>query len=303
MAGEWIKWTKGLTRKREVAVLASKLGRDRREIAGRLMELWEWCDDNLSDTDFDESGNATVVIGDLAFVDETVGLDGFAAAMASPEVSWLIPGDGGRVTFPNFDNHNGNTAKKRSYEQKKKANQRKEAIKMSPKCPHDTGTKMGTRREETRGDERREENSKRGGTPNGAPTDLPPLDDSGSKVGKASGPHPDPIDLSGMDWGQAVQMAVTISKSIPPIDRDDRRMWFKLGVMSQVTFSEHWLLDSIQAVVQAKDHKRSRQAHLVGVLKSKAAKEGIDASAFRELLSRIEIPADVWKSNVLKVKA
>lgn len=291
MAGNWIKWVKGLTRKREVAVLASKLGRDRREIAGRLMELWEWCDDNLSDSDYDESGSASVVIGDKAFIDDTVGLVGFADAMVSPEVAWLVLGDGGRITFPNFASHNGNTAKNRLYEQKKKANQRI----LSPKCPAETGTKIGTRREEN---ERREENSKRGGTPNG---NLPPLKNSDSKAVKA-GSTLEPLDLSMVDWGQVEQTAVTIGKSIPALDKDDRRMWLRFAVMAQLTFSENWLADGIEAVQRSKEHKRSRQAHLVGVLKSKAAKEGIDASAFREFLNRIEIPADVWKSKILEVR-
>ena len=303
MSGDWIKWTKGLTKKREVGVLASKLKRDRHEVAGRLMTLWEWCDDNLYDSDFDESGNASVVIGDKAFVDEMVGLTGFADAMASPEVAWLLLGDGGRVTFPKFDNHNGNTAKNRLYEQKKKANQRKEAAKSSLKCPDETGTsmgtKIGTRREETRGDERREEFPNAGGLR----TDQPPLEIREPKAGEPKGTRSDLLDLSGIDWGLVEQTAVTIGKSIPPIDKDDRRMWLKFAVMAQAAFSEHWLMDGIEAVVRSKEHKRSRQAHLVGVLKSKAAKEGVDASTFRGILNRIEIPADVWKLNILKVKS
>lgn len=304
MAGDWIKWAKGLTRKREVVVLASKLGRDRREIAGRLMELWEWCDENLSEADFDETGHASLIIGDNCpdFVDETVGLKGFAAAMASPEVAWLVLGDGGRVTFPNFANHNGKPAKTRLLEQKKKARQRA----MSPKCPDDNGTKRGTRGEES---ERREENSNRdrpigANRPNQpAPAGQSPLDDSLSKAGKPkAGPHPDPIDLEGINWPHVMQMAASLGKRVAPHGVDDRRMWFKFAIIAEVEFSEHWLMDAAEAVVNSVEHRKNRQAHLVAVLKSKAAEEGVSASAFRELLRRIEVPADVWKSDVLKVK-
>jgi hypothetical protein len=294
MAGDWIKWTKGLTKKREVGVLASKLGRDRHEVAGRLMTLWEWCDDNLYDSDYDQSGNASVVIGDKAFVDEMVGLSGFADALASPEVAWLVLGDGGRITFPKFDNHNGNTAKNRLYEQKKKANQRKEALKTSLKCPDETGTtegtKIGTRREETRGDERREESSNRE-RPNG----QPPKKVSLSKAGK------EPVDLAGLDWSHVMSMVQSLAKRVPPFDRSDRRMWFRFGIMAELEFSEHWLLDAAEAVVRAESHKKTPQAHLVAVLKSKAAEEGMPETAFRELLNRIEVPADVWKSDLMKV--
>lgn len=46
MAGDWLKWTKGLARKPEVLHIAAQLGRSRHEVASVLMELWEWADDN-----------------------------------------------------------------------------------------------------------------------------------------------------------------------------------------------------------------------------------------------------------------
>jgi len=127
MAGDWIVWVKGLASRREVAVLASKLGRDRHEIAGRLMVLWEWCDENFSDADIvSETGDVSLFLGDrpTAFVDALLGLPGMAEAMASPEVRWLEARSGGRCVFPNLARHNGTSAKTRAYGRKKKRSQR-----------------------------------------------------------------------------------------------------------------------------------------------------------------------------------
>lgn len=296
MAGDWIKWTKGLVRKREVVVMAAQLGKSRHEIASRLMQVWEWCDDNLSESDFDSDGNASLIIGDKSFVDDEAGLVGFADAMASPDVRWLIPGEGGRVTFPKFDNHNGSTAKKRLYEKKKKAKQRMSSD-SSPKCPQNPGTKTGTRGEERRGDERREENSNRDRTDREEPAGQSHLRNSHS-----GGEELQPFDLSHLDWDSVILTAEALAKRVPPFTVQDRRQWLKFAVMANSSFSEHWLMDSAEAVLSVKNHAKNQQAHLVAVLKSKAAEQGVDASTFRGILRRIEIPVDVWKTDVLKVK-
>lgn len=148
MAGGWIKWVVGLASKREVRLIASRCNRDRYEIAGRLMALWEWLDENLSAAEFDEeTGDATVEMGEgwAREVDDIVGLHGMAEAMASTSVRWIIPSsDNGLITFPNLGRHNGKTAKTRAMEASKKGRQRRD------KCPDDNGTTSGTekRREE-----------------------------------------------------------------------------------------------------------------------------------------------------------
>lgn len=299
MAGDWIKWCKGLTKKREVIVMASLLKRDRREVAGRLMELWEWCDDNLSDTDFDTQGNASLIIGDKAldFLDETVGLTGFANAMASPDVCWLVANDGGRITFPNLARNNGSTAKSRLYESARKAKQRQQ---MSQDIRDNPGTETGTREEKS---ERREEKTNRDRTdrPIGG---LSPLESSSPEGKKRKRPEPvgEPLDLSEVDWFRVTHLAESLSKKVPPYSAQDRRQWFKFAVMvERDIFSEHWLLDAAEAVVSAPQHAKNRQAHLVAVLKSKAAEEGMSANDFKGISRRIEIPDDVWNLQILKV--
>ena len=103
-AAPWIKWTIGLSSKTEVLRMATWLGRSRREVACMCMEVWEWADANA-----DEGGNAGGVT--KAFLDERVGVTGFAEAME--RAGWLrVDGDG--AIFPNYERHNGNTATKRA---------------------------------------------------------------------------------------------------------------------------------------------------------------------------------------------
>ena len=156
MAGDWIKWVKGLAKKREVVILASRLRRDRHEIAGRLMELWEWCDDNIGTDDLsDLSPDVSLVLGDspFEFVDALLGLPGMAEAMSSSEIKWLECRSGGRVVFPNLARHNGTSAKTRAYETNKKQKQRankKTVPAVVPKVSPISGDKIGTREEKKR---------------------------------------------------------------------------------------------------------------------------------------------------------
>ena len=112
MAGEWIKWTKGLHRKREVLMIAARMSLPAAHVAGLCMVLWEWLDDNLS-ADQIENGNAHVTLGALQpeFLDALVGASGFAAALAA--VGWMNVRSGSLVV-PNYSRHNGQTAKDRA---------------------------------------------------------------------------------------------------------------------------------------------------------------------------------------------
>lgn len=156
MAGDWIKWGKGLASRREVVVLAARMKCNRFEIAGRLMQLWEWCDENIPDSGINvDTLNASLFLGDsaCAFLDSILGMDGFAAALSAPEVGWLTIEPSGWVVFPNFGAHNGTTAKTRASEARKKQRQRRnsEGVPKVSRCERDKiRTITGTRdREET----------------------------------------------------------------------------------------------------------------------------------------------------------
>jgi hypothetical protein len=112
MAGEWIKMEHTLPEKPEVMRMARALGVDADLIVGKLARLWGWIDGVSVDGSVDG-----VVAAD---VDRICRCDGFAAACVL--VGWLLVDDAAeRVTLPNFDNHNGETAKKRALKNRRQA--------------------------------------------------------------------------------------------------------------------------------------------------------------------------------------
>lgn len=114
MAGDWLKWTKGLPCKMEVLRMASQVGVSPMHVAGTCMVFWEWLDDNVSAADVDSEGTAHVPLRNLRpdFLDAVVELRGFAAAMA--EVGWLHFLDGA-LLVPDFATQNPRTAKTRAF--------------------------------------------------------------------------------------------------------------------------------------------------------------------------------------------
>lgn len=113
MAGDWIKMRVDLADDPAVIGIAARLGLDEFAVVGRLQALWSWADGQSRD------GHAAGVTA--AWVNRKVQCDGFAEAMAS--VSWLRIDETG-ITFPNFDNHNGETAKTRALGKNRKQKQR-----------------------------------------------------------------------------------------------------------------------------------------------------------------------------------
>lgn len=116
MAGDWIKWTKGLPNKPEVIRMATALRISREAVVCRLMQFWEWCDENVADCDVRETGSAFVKLspdrGDnVAVVDSLVRTPGFADSLAV--VGWIKFRDD-LIELPNFGRHNGETAKTRA---------------------------------------------------------------------------------------------------------------------------------------------------------------------------------------------
>lgn len=96
-------------------MIARKLKMTRREAACCCMEMWEWADDETTD------GHIQGATADD--IDSILGVPGFAAALESEEVEWLRVNSRG-VSFPRWDRNNGETAKKRALETRKKQRQR-----------------------------------------------------------------------------------------------------------------------------------------------------------------------------------
>jgi hypothetical protein len=113
MAGDWIKMRADLAEDPAVIAIGAKLGMDEFSVVGRLQCLWSWADGQSRD------GHASGVT--QQWVDRKVQRDGFAQAMC--DVGWLSVDNSG-ITIPNFDHHNGDTAKTRALGTKRKQKER-----------------------------------------------------------------------------------------------------------------------------------------------------------------------------------
>ena len=103
MAGDWLKVETATPDKPEVLQMANALDLDPDAVFGKVFRVWTWFDSHS------EEGNAPSVTKML--LDRQVGVSGFVNAMTL--VGWMVEDDGG-LTIPNFDNHNGQSAKKRA---------------------------------------------------------------------------------------------------------------------------------------------------------------------------------------------
>jgi hypothetical protein len=99
----WIKVRCGLPTDPKVVMIAERTHLDRFSVVGRLHAFWAWADSITQD------GNAITVT--RSFINELVGCLGFAEAM--DDVHWLS-GPDGSISLPQFDEHNGQSSKKRS---------------------------------------------------------------------------------------------------------------------------------------------------------------------------------------------
>jgi hypothetical protein len=136
----------------------------------------------------------------------------------------------------------------------------------------------------------------------GVPANGKPSPPSPPSPSDARGGRGEPFDLAAVDWDRVVAMAEAVAKKIPPRSPDDRRFWLKFAVMAEMTYSENWLMDSVEGVLRAKESRNGRQAHFMGVAKAKALELGTDEDAWDAYLDRIEIPKAIWKSSVLEIR-
>lgn len=103
MGMDWIKVEKTTPDKPEIRRMASILGISRFEVFGRCFAVWSYFDDNATD------GRVTSV--DRSVIDDLAGVVGFALAMI--QVGWLQERNNA-LLLPNFDRHNGKSAKQRA---------------------------------------------------------------------------------------------------------------------------------------------------------------------------------------------
>jgi len=102
----WIKWEKGFINKPEVLQIARSINMTIHETASRLFLIWEWAD-GITETGHVEGLDADAI-------DAIAGAPGIALAMTRTRPTpWLILDPDG-IIMPNFQRHNGATAKKRA---------------------------------------------------------------------------------------------------------------------------------------------------------------------------------------------
>lgn len=127
MAGDWIKIEKTLLTKPEVFGIARRVGQCRTDVVGRLVSVWSWLDSIT-----DSGAGLRIACEDI---DAIAGTAGFAEAMRAE--GWL-EGRDGSLQVPNFERHNGNSAKARALEAEAKRLRRLSDISsdlMSDNCP------------------------------------------------------------------------------------------------------------------------------------------------------------------------
>ena len=113
MAGDWIKMRVDLPTHPKVVRMASACKADRLRVVGGLLSVWSLFDVHSAGGQLE--GYSPEVL------DETIGFPGFSHAMIS--VGWL-EFDGSSLWMPRFEDHNGQSAKKRAQDADRKRNDR-----------------------------------------------------------------------------------------------------------------------------------------------------------------------------------
>jgi len=103
MAGDWMKLELVTPDKQEVWSMAENLELDPDAVVGKLIRVWRWFDQHS------EEGNARSV--SKALLDREVCVSGFCEAMKNE--GWMLENEG-VISLPNFDKHNGKSAKNRA---------------------------------------------------------------------------------------------------------------------------------------------------------------------------------------------
>lgn len=149
MAGEWLKMECSTPDKPEVFAITAKMGWDDPDlVVGKLFRVWRWFDQQTV------NGNAAGVTS--ALLDRIAGASGFAQAMI--DVGWMVANEAG-LTLPNFDKHNGATAKGRAQGAKRVANYRTDAL-GNAECNAPTVTEALPREEKRREEKNKEQSQK-----------------------------------------------------------------------------------------------------------------------------------------------
>lgn len=211
MAGDWIKVRTNLGGDPAVKSIARELRETAHSVVGRLHALWSWADQHTDDGALD----FTV----LTDIDDIVEKRGFAAQMV--RVGWLIDRGADGVCIPNWERHNGRSAKKRCLDSEAQRRKRESHTDINlTMSENDSDKKRQTP------DQRREEKSN---------TPIVPASGDGApsaSAGKSEDPNEDPLLLR----------AKSIFRMRPgtPLDRGLARAWSKAAPAVTATLDSEW---------------------------------------------------------------
>jgi hypothetical protein len=146
MAGDWIKMRVELKSHPKVVRILSAIRphdvqtkSDAFRIVGGLHAVWTVFDTHSVDGEL--RGYTPEIM------DETIGWPGFSEAMMS--VGWLIFDGGETLTMPDFEAHNGKSAKRRAEDAKRKKYERSNASEICPENVQNLSKKNRTREQES----------------------------------------------------------------------------------------------------------------------------------------------------------
>jgi hypothetical protein len=138
MAGDWIKLRIDLQSHPKVVRILSATRSDKFRVIGGLHAVWSVFDVHSEDGSL--KGYTPEAL------DHVIGWDGFSRAMES--VGWLLFDGLETLTLPEFGEHNGQSAKRRAEDQKRKRDSRKDVRNMSADESDEKRTREEKRRKE-----------------------------------------------------------------------------------------------------------------------------------------------------------
>jgi uncharacterized phage protein (TIGR02220 family) len=144
MAADWIKMRADLGTHPKVVRIMSALKADKLRVIGGLHAVWCLFDAHSEDGCLE--GYTTEVM------DSLIGWNGFCAAMV--KVGWLVDEDGETLVMPEFEAHNGRSAKRRAQDSVRKRESRE--ADEDPKNVRETSASDADKKR-TREEKRREE--------------------------------------------------------------------------------------------------------------------------------------------------
>lgn len=155
MSTDWIKMRCDLRTHPKVVRMAGALGADKLRVVGALHAVWSIFDAHSADGFLDGYT--------FKALDIELGWKGFSQAMAA--IGWLQDADGQGLEAPRFDEHNGQSAKRRAQETERKRLEREaekaaaEAAKAATKegYPSASNADKSVTREEKRREEEKED--------------------------------------------------------------------------------------------------------------------------------------------------